>query len=214
MKYTYREGIKKPKGWQWTVIPLIAVIVVAYAAVNYFAPVIYYVKGPADKTANLLLSTRPDKAENILYIPKINVTVGILPVQASEALSLENGAVQRATDSGNPEDGGTYVLTAQRLNLEVFPERTYATSPFYHLPKLAVNDDIYIDYKGERYAYKVLSHSPVNTNDTTIESRNDKVQLVLYPTQVSGGDAEREVVKAKLVGRIIWVNEKPRLKAY
>lgn len=213
MKYTYREGLKKPRGLQWTVIPLFAIVATAYVAVNYFAPVIYYVKGPADRTAKLLITTRPEEKENKLYIPKINVTVDVLPIESSEAMSLENGAIQRAQDSGNPKEGGTYVLTAQRLSLEPTPERTYTASPFYHLSKVADNDDIYLDYEGVRYAYKVLSRSSVNASDTSIESRDDTVQLVLYPTQVDGMDKEKQVVKAKMVGRIIWVDDKPRLKA-
>lgn len=213
MKYTYREGIQRQKGWQWTVVPFVIILALLYALFNAFAPTIYYVIGPADRTANILVTTPPSQDQNKLYVPKINLTVAIVPVEVSEALSLETGAIQRATDSGNPKDGGTYVLTAQRFAFNLIPRQTYEKSAFYHLGKITNNDDVYVDYAGERYAYKVLERKKVAANATDIDKRNPESQLTFYPTELTGTKGEREVVTAKLVGKVIWVGGKPKLQS-
>lgn len=213
MKYTYREGVQKQKGWQWIAAPLVLMVVFIYGLFNIFAPTIYYVTEPADRTARSLVATPPSPSKNRLYVPKINLTVDIVPVQVSEALSLEQGAIQRAVASGNPKDGGTYVLTAQRFAFDPIPKQTYEKSVFYHLGKLNKNDDIYIDYAGDRYAYKVLDRKKVATRIDDLETRSSEHQLTLYPSDGSGMNDEREVVTAKLTGKVVWINGQPKLES-
>lgn len=213
MKYTYREGVRKQKGWQWIAVPLVLMAGAVYGLFNAFAPAIYYVTEPADRTARLLVSTPPNSDEDRLYVPKINLTVGIVPVQVSEAISLEQGAIQRAAESGNPKDGGTYVVTAPRLVLDPIPKQTYEKSVFYHLAKLNKNDDIYVDYAGERYAYKVLDRKKEAASIDDIEERSSDHQLTLYTAEGDDMNDEREVVTAKLTGKVVWINGQPKLEA-
>lgn len=155
----------------------------------------------------------PGSSANRLYMPKINVTVDIVPVETGETLALETGAVQRATPSGNPKEGGTYVLTAHRLNLGVTPHQTYSGSPFYHLAKLSANDDIYVDYGGARYAYKIIEQKQTAADSPELESRSDTAQLKLYTVEQQGDDPQRNMISAKLVGKVIWTNGQPKLQS-
>lgn len=214
MKYTYREGIEKPRSPMWIFIPIIGLIIGVYLLVNAMAPGILYVVEPTDTTAKKLVSERPTLGEDRTYIPKINVDVAIVPIDGNEAAALEKGAIHRSPTSGNPKDGGNYVVAAHRFNLGFTPNQTKAQSPFYHIDRLNKDDDIYVDYKGIRYAYKVQERKFVEPDAVEIEKRTDDNRLTLYSCELSGPKSGREVVIAKPVGTIIWASGKPKLEAF
>lgn len=207
MKYNYREGVEKPKSKKWVILPLLVLLGGVYALVNYLAPAVYYVTEPTDTTAKKLVAERPKRGENRLYIPKINADIMIALVEGDEAFAFEKGAVQRSSNSGDPKEGGNYVLTANRFSLGLTPMETKAKSPFYHLDKLSAGDDIYIDYQGIRYAYKVEERKAVE-DVTQVEERTDEPQLTLYTTEA----ANRQVVIAKQIGKVVWTNSQPKLQ--
>ena len=209
MKYNYKEGVEKQKSRTWTVLPLFGIVGGLYIFINALAPVVLDAMTPADATAKKLVSLRPDTTQNRAFIPKINLDIAIVPVNGDEKIALENGAIQRAEASGNPKQGGNYVITANRFSLGLTPHQTKTKSPFYHINKLSNGDDVFIDYEGVRYAYKVEERKVVTAADPAIEESTDDDRLTLYAPSGTG----HEVVVAKPVGKIVWQDGKPRLKS-
>ncbi len=213
MRYNYREGAKKQTRKRWLVFPVIGIIAGLYLLVNSLTPATADIFIKPDTTAKKLVSTQPIINENRLYVPKINVDVAVVPINGNEALALKKGAVHRSPTSGNPKDGGNFVLAAHRFNLGITPTQTKARSPFYHIDKLNVNDDIYIDFEGVRYAYKVIEKKKVTPDAVEIEHRTEKNRLTMYSCELAGPKAGREVVIASPVGTIVWADGKPKLNS-
>lgn len=209
MKYNYKEGVEKQKSRTWTVLPLFGIFGGLYILVNALSPVILDAMTPADATAKKLVSLRPDSSQNRAFIPKINLDIAIVPVNGDEKTALENGAIQRSVESGNPEQGGNYVITANRFNLGLTPQQTKVKSPFYHINKLASGDDVYVDYEGVRYAYKVEERRVVTAAASEVEENSSDNRLTMYAPSGTG----HEVIVAKPVGKIVWQDGKPRLKS-
>lgn len=212
MRYEYRRGIQKPKRW-WVALPVIGVGVGAYVLFNSLAPAMPLYAAAPDETVKKLTASKPALNENRLYIPKINVDIATVPIEDNEAPALEKGAAHRSPESGNPKDGGNYVLAAHRFQLGFTPQQTRVKSPFYHIDKLSAGDEVYVDYDGVRYAYKVTVHKFVDPNAVEIENKTEQNTLTLYSHELSGPEAAREVVIAEPVGTIVWVNGAPKLKA-
>lgn len=212
MKYIYGEGVSKPKSSTWLFVPLAALVIGIYVYANLQAPTLLATLRPADATAKALASSQPDSSSDRLYIPKINVDIPTATSSGDEIDALAHGVVQRSPASGDPKDGGNYVLVGHHFSFALTPSLTNERSPFYHLDKLAQGDDIYVDYSGTRYAYKVDAHSFVAPTETTTESHTDQSQLTLYSLE-NNSQGQREVVTAKLVGQVIWNNGKPLLKS-
>lgn len=166
-----------------------------------------------DATAKKLVINQPQLRQNRLYLPKINVDVPVVPIDGSETAALEKGAINRASTSGNPEDGGNFVLAAHRFNLGLTPDKTRAKSPFYHLDKVVPGDDIFVDYHGKRYAYKVVEVKSVKPDAVEIEQPTENSRLTLYTCELAGPEAGRDVVIAEPQGIIVWVGGSPKLKA-
>ncbi|HEX8390324.1 MAG TPA: class E sortase [Candidatus Saccharimonadales bacterium] len=181
--------------------------------VNVFAPAALYVIEPTDAVAKKLTSVEPELSENKVYVPKINVEVPVVEINGDETKALELGAVHRSPGSGNPEEGGNFVLAAHRFNLGFTPAQTKAKSPFYYINRLNQGDDVFVDYGGTRYAYKITERKTVSQTAVGIEARTDDDRLTLYSCELSGPENGREVVIAKQVGTITWAMGEPRLKA-
>ena len=205
MKYNYREGVEKPKSRKRFILPVLILAGGAYALATYLAPDLLYVVEPPDATAKKLVVQKPAQTEARLYIPKLNADISVLGVD--EGGSVDRAAQERSTASGNPAEGGNYVLAANRFSLGLTPMDTKAKSPFYHLAKLSSGDDIYVDYKGVRYAYKVEEVKPVESI-TSFEERSDEPRLTLYTSEAAG----RHVVTAKQTGKIVWTSGQPKLQ--
>ena len=120
MRYEYRRGIQKPKRW-WVTLPVVAVIVGAYATLSALAPSMPIYASAPDETARKLTETKPALNENRLYIPKINLNIATTS-ESGNASVPAGGAVQRSIESGNPKDGGNYVLAAHRFQLGYTPQ--------------------------------------------------------------------------------------------
>ena len=205
MKYNYREGIERTKSQKRLILPVLVLLAGLYAVVNYLAPEILYVIEPPDATAKKLVSERPSQGQDHLYIPKINANVPIISEDNGDAPDAV--AQERSITSGTPGEGGNYVLAANRFSLGLTPMETKAKSPFYHLGKLSSGDDIYVDYKGVRYAYKVEKIEAAESSES-YEDRTDEPYLTLYMTEAS----QRQIVTAKQVGKVVWTNDQPKLQ--
>jgi len=118
----------------------------------------------------------------------------------------------RVPENGDPLSGGNFVLAAHRFHLGYTPQQTRAQSPFYHIDALDNGDQVYVDYNGVRYAYEVTKRYSVAETDVQIEAPSREAKLTLYSCDLRGPAAGREVVEAKPVGTIAWVNGGPKLK--
>ena len=156
-----------------------------------------------------LTKRQPDLQQNRLYVPKIGVDVAI--VEGVTESTLEGGAWHRQPQNGDPISGGNFVLAAHRFNLGLTPQQTRAKSPFYHIDKLQNGDQIYVDFHGVRYAYKVDKRYKVGDTELSIESRSNDAKMTMYSCDLRGPKAGREVVEASLMGKVAWVNGTPKL---
>lgn len=214
MRYDYRTGVTKTKSRSkvWLAVPVLGLFAGAYILVNTLSPAVDMFSGPVDATAKKLVAQKPNLDEDRLYIPKINVDVAVVDINGDEAAALEQGAIHRAPDSGNPLDGGNFVVAAHRFQLGLTPDQTRKKSPFYHIDQLQKGDQFYVDYDGVRYAYEVSEKKQVPSNATEIEQPTSEDRLTLYSCNLSGPETGREVVFAKPIGTIAWDSGSPKLK--
>ena len=137
--------------------------------------------------------------ENRVYIPKIGVNVSLV-TGGPEA--LDKGAWHRFPDRGDPEQGGNFIVSAHRFSLGATPGQTRQKSPFYHIEKLAIGDQIIVDFEGKRYGYEITEHSAVKPTQVEIEAESDKPKLTLYTCTLKGESDGREVYIAKPLGEV------------
>lgn len=214
VKYNYRSGIEKQKQGKkaWIALPFLGIAVGGYLLVNTFSPAIPLpFERSSEVIAKKLIQEKPELKENRLYIPQINVDVKV--ATGDTDATLEQGAWHRQPLNGDPVSGGNFVLSAHRFNLGLTPTQTRAKSPFYHIDKLAVGDQIFVDYEGTRYAYSVTKKFKVDRTAVEIEQRTDESKLTLYSCDLRGEKAGREVVEAKPIGTVAWDSGNPTLKS-
>lgn len=213
MRYTLHDGTEKKRQYWWP-IPVAVLLLMSglYLLYNTFSPVLPDITGDAQATAKKLSSSEPVVGENKIYMPQINVDVAIVEINGDEAAALDTGAIHRAPQSGNPKDGGNYVVAAHRFTLGLTPNQTRAKSPFYHIDQMKVGDQMYVDYDGIRYAYSIFKTGTVAANDVGIENTTTKPQLTVYSCELSGSRDGREVVFAKLLGTVVWENGQAKIQ--
>lgn len=215
MKYNYRSGVAKNKNSskKWLFLPLLGVVGGGYLLLNTLSPMLPLENLSGEVVAQKLTTQQPDLHENRIYIPQINVDVAIVDVDGNETLALEKGGIHRSPDSGNPKDGGNFVIAAHRFQLGLTPDQTRKKSPFYHIDKMKQGDQFYVDYDGTRYAYQVIEKKQVPPTAVEIEKRTDNNQLTLYSCELAGPKAGRDVVIAKQVGTVAWDQGDPKIQA-
>jgi len=140
----------------------------------------------------------PALHDNRIIIPKIGVDIAY----GEGAAALDRGAQWRAPTSGNPLDGGNFVIAAHRFSIQPTPQSTIEKSPFYHIDSLAIGDKIVVDYEGKRYGYEITKRFDAEPTDIEIERRTDAPTLTLYSCELGGSDAGRIVFQGKRLGEI------------
>ena len=156
-------------------------LVSAPALVPYFTP-------PIDVKA---LPT-PSYDANRLIIPKISVNIAYAPGESS----LESGAWWRYPERGSPTTGGNFILAAHRFTIWSTPQETIIKSPFYRVDKLAVGDQMLVDYKGKRYVYEINNITNVKPTQVEIEAPSDTPKMTLYTCSLGGASDGRVVLTA------------------
>ncbi len=211
MTYNCYNGVKKRNiSKKLFVLPIIVLFVGGYVLLNTVYPSLPpAVTGQADAVSKVLTQRQPALEKNRLYVPKIGVDVEIVTGVTDE--TLEGGAWHRAPENGDPITGGNFVLAAHRFNLGLTPDQSRAQSPFYHLDKMESGDQIFVDFKGVRYAYEVTKHYKVSANDVSIERTQPDARMTMYSCDLRGWRTSREVIEAKPVGTIAWLADGPRL---
>lgn len=203
MRYHVHEGakIKKRNGWKafFIVVPILGLFVGGYVLINVFSPMLIEAPGEKKSTQERLGDT-PGTHGNRLYIPQINVDVAIL--EGASPTILDKGAWHRNPDNGNPVEGGNFVLSAHRFVMGMTPGETRRQSPFYNLDKLQIGNELFVDYEGERYGYKIIDKQSVKPNQTEIEAPSDEDKLTLYSCTLRGSADGRDVIIAEPLGKV------------
>lgn len=213
MRYTYKDGVKKQKSRKWLLVPVTGLIVGFYVLITFFSPAILYVMQPTDTAAVQLKTQQPDASEGKLFIPKINLIAPIAPADTDEVTALEDGLIQRNPSGGDPVAGGNYVIAGHDFDLGMTPSETKKQSPFYYIDRLQQDDDVYIDFKGVRYVYRITEVKTATFSPTELEEKTDTARLTLY-SWGSSDDTSRDVVIAKPIGKIVWTSGEPRLQTF
>jgi sortase A len=146
--------------------------------------------------------TLPAPTDDRVYIPKIGVSV---PLVAGGAEALEKGAWHRFPERGDPVEGGNFIISAHRFSLGATPGETRKKSPFYHIDKLEVGDQIIVDFHGKRYGYEVTEKTNVKPTQVEIEAPitdSEDARLTLYTCTLGGESDGREVFYAKPLGEV------------
>ena len=166
----------------------------AYVLVTALMPLFITIDPTNNPTVAKLKATDAEiPTEQRLYIPKIDIN---LPYGQGDEHVMEYGAWWRRPENGNPKDGGNFILSAHRFIMGLTPEQTLRKSPFYNIDKLALGDEITIDYQGARYVYVISKIYAVKPNAVEIENRTDEPQLTLYSCTLGGAADGREVIIA------------------
>ena len=142
--------------------------------------------------------SKPVVTDNRIIIPKIGVNIPYGKGQQA----LDNGAEWRKPTNGNPQDGGNFVIAAHRFSLAPTPAETYRKSPFYHIDKLQVGDQLIVDYDGTRYGYRISEILNVKPDQVEIEDRGDTDKLTLYSCTLGGARDGRIVVVGTPLGEV------------
>lgn len=152
----------------------------------------------AMKPIDIKTVEKPQPNENRIIIPRIGVNIRYEPGEAA----LDRGAQWRHPDRGNPETGGNFIIAAHRFSIQPTPQGTIEKSPFYHIDKLVVEDNIFVDYNGARYAYKIDNIFDVKPTQIEIEAPSSTAKLTLYSCELGGAEAGRVVITGKLLGKV------------
>lgn len=164
------------------------VLVLSPVAATYISP----------KPIDVTKLPAPTISENRIVIPKIGVNISY----GEGVAALDRGAQWRAPSSGNPKDGGNFVIAAHRFSIQPTPGSTIEKSPFYRVDSLAIGDKVIVDYSGKRYGYEITKRFDAKATDTDIERRTDDPILTLYSCELGGSSAGRIVFQAKRLGEI------------
>ena len=162
-------------------IGVIAMLTGMYLLINLGAPLV-----PSKKDIKKLEVTKTDQ----IIIPAVGISA---PIQSGGSEALEKGAWHRYPERGNPVDGGNTIISAHSFIFDLNPLQTRKNSYFYNLHKLEVGNQVYMDWQGKRYEYKVSKKYDVKPNATEIEAPSKEPKLTIY-TCTPGGSADGRIV--------------------
>ncbi len=198
MKFEHKRGLTRKRGgrriWSSALLLLCIGGIMAglYLLLLVLTPNIPFFYPVKEFDAKTLPAPQKDE----LYIPKIGVNV---PIATGES-ALNDGAWHRYPERGNPVNGGNFILAAHRFEIGLTPGETARKSPFYHIDKLSIGDQIIVDFQGQRYGYQITSHESVKPDQVAIEAPSTEPKLTLYTCTLKGQSDGREVFIAKPLG--------------
>lgn len=133
-----------------------------------------------------------DSNQNQLYIPKIGALAPIIEGTAKN--TVDKGLWHRPSAS-SPDKSGNTVIVGHR-----FSYNPGVVQPFYHLDKLAIGDQIYVQWNQKTYQYSVTEKKVVNANQVEVEAPTTTAQLTLYTCTPLWNPVQRLVIIAKPSG--------------
>lgn len=129
---------------------------------------------------------------NILYIPSIDLAAEVQELEKLEDLHFGSW---RIPYTSNPELGGNTVIVAHRYT----DKGSRAENTFYHLPKVKIDEEIFMYWNNKKYIYKVYDIKVVEESETSIENATTTANiLTLYTCTPLWSTTHRHVVFSKL----------------
>lgn len=156
------------------------------------SPVLYPVK-------EIDLKSLGEPKGDRIVIPKVGINVEFRPGGPE---ILNDYAWHRYPERGDPVKGGNFIVSAHRFEIGLTPGETMRKSPFYHVEKVNIGDQVIIDYKGKRYGYEITEKKEVKPNQVEIENPSDTAKLTIYTCTLGGENDGRQVFIAKPLGEI------------
>lgn len=95
-----------------------------------------------------------------------------------------------------PNEKGNVVLAGS--NFELDPDNEYG-KVFISLRLVEINDEVIIDYQGQKYYYRVFNKQTVKPDDTSLFGKSDEWLLTFYTCDPPYTDWKRLVLQAKLI---------------
>ena len=161
--------------------------------VGPFFPEIYL---PVKKIVSPVKTLKGEHVSNVEYnkiiIPKIEVNSKIYESDLENLDNVLLNGPTRKYNSSDPVTGGNTVIVAHRIDAITGP------NTFYHLPKLAKDDEIQIVWDKNIYNYKVYETFEVDPSDLSVEENTFDSILTLYTCAPLIDFSKRFVVRAKL----------------
>ena len=133
------------------------------------------------------LQVVPD--DNRLIIPKISVDS---PIGESTDKNALGQGMLHIPNTSTPDLGGNTVIIGHRVLF------TSGPNTLYNLDKVAVNDLIFVYWKGKEYVYKVFKIKIVSPEQTNIEDNTNESIITLYTCTPRWTSQKRLVVRAIL----------------
>lgn len=166
----------------------VGLLVGIYITANVAAPALYRAKP---------ISTTPVAEDrNAIIVPRLGINTTI---RGNGVDDLTSGAWHRLPDQGNPAIGGNMVISAHSFVFGVTPLDTHRQSYFFNLFRVSVGDEVYVDWRGQRYKYLVTKTHQVAPDATQIEAPSREPKLTIYTCTAAGSSDGRVVVEARPV---------------
>lgn len=200
MHFRHKNGVKKKGGRSISMVLLVLSLIMFAGGLYLLLLVMTPNIPPLYPVESIDIKKLEEPKGDRVVIPKIGVDVGI---KTGGAEALDDGAWHRFPERGDPEKGGNFILSAHRFEIGFTPSETRRKSPFYHVEKLSVGDQIVVDFKGKRYGYEVTEKYQVKPDKVEIEAPSDEAKLTLYTCTLKGESDGREVIIAKPLGEVI-----------
>lgn len=125
----------------------------------------------------------------IINIPKIKMEAPVVKATTEDYLKLGPGLYEKSVLPD--KDGGNVCIAAHRT--------TYGAW-FRKVDSLAENDDIFLEFNGRKYNYKVEKVFVVEKNDWSVINETGYSSITLTACHPPGSDRQRIVVRGRLVG--------------
>jgi sortase A len=198
MHFKHKKNGEKKRGWKSNLLLAVSMILLAsglYLLLLVLTPNI----APLFPVDQIDAKTLDEPDEDRIVIPKAGIDI---EYRSGGSEVLDSYAWHRFPERGDPENGGNFIISAHRFEIGFTPNETRRKSPFYHVEKLEVGDQIIVDYNKKRYGYEITEKTSVKPDQVEIESTSEEAKLTLYTCTLSGSSDGRVVFIAKPLGEV------------
>lgn len=195
-KITFRRNILPPLIGISMALSLLGLLNAGWLVAQYH----YRFRPPANTTAAAPEAPDP-KAPARLYIPDINLSAPVVVDEDSYdntriQTALQRGVVQFGA-SADPGERGNVVIVGHSSG-QLWAPGDYKFV-FTLLDKLKMNDRILVDFKGQRYIFRVDSSKVVRPTDLSVLQHTGEPRLTLITCTPVGTVKDRLVITARQV---------------
>ena len=146
----------------------------------------------AKSPAVITPAPKTDPSPYWLIIPSLSVNMPIVSGESDADKALRRGA-WLMPGTPTPLEGGNTVLTGHRFLY------TSGARTLYHLDKAKMGDEMYVEWNGTRYTYKVFEKNIVPADDVSILNDSDDTILTIITCDPPYSTKNRLYVRARLV---------------